>query len=90
MGSWVFFDASAASSVVGEGRPAGGDCGAGSVGEFSRRHRGAGADAGRGKEEQGRAQAVDAIVMFRMLVLRSLYNLSDEQIVGSSILLPSL
>src|SRR5262245_20597347 len=43
------------------------------MGDVSRRHRGCGADTGAGRKP------LDAIVMFRMLVLQALNNLSDEQ-----------
>src|SRR5271165_3981977 len=52
----IFRRGSAACGVVGEGRSAGSDRFAGSVGELPRRYRGGGGDAGGGEEEQGGSQ----------------------------------
>ena len=68
-----------ACDAVGEGRSAGGDL-AGAVGEVSRRHRGGSADADEARKSNAGRKPIDALVLFRMLVLQSLYNLSDEQI----------
>ena len=50
------------------------------VGELSRRGRGGGAHVGRAEEEQRGRKPFDVLLMFRMLVLQALNNLSDEQV----------
>ena len=82
-GRWVSWDFSmpvSAWSVVSEGRSARNHRSSGAVGELSCRDRGGGADAGRVKKSGAGRKPIDAIVMFRMLVLQALNNLSDEQV----------
>jgi hypothetical protein len=50
------------------------------VGELSRRDRGGGAHTGELKKSSAGRKPFDAILMFRMLVLQALNNLSDEQV----------
>ena len=76
----IFRRGSAVGGADGEGRSAGGACGAGSVGELSGRHRDGGADPEAEKKSRAGRKPFDAILMLRMLILQSLYNLSDEQI----------
>jgi len=59
---------------VGNDRPRG------AVRELPCGDRGCGVDSGEEKKSPAGRKPIDVMVMFRMLVLQSLYNLSDEQV----------
>jgi hypothetical protein len=70
----------AACGDYGEERSARNDCSRGAVRELPSRHRGGGVDAGEREKSSASRKPIDVMVMFRMLVLQSLYNLSDQQV----------